>query len=148
MKKPKKPAKKPKNPIKKAYIQEWGTYSNDTLVCVGMNYQDILSRLKKIKAKALIVKNFEKSKETIEQRITGEKNTGFVYWDAETNITLLWFPDWKNDWEHWGCLVHEISHLINFWGNQKSMGHEDEAKAYQFEYLFKEIRRKLWKLYP
>ena len=63
--------------------------------------------------------------------------------------TIMSFGNWANDWRHWDGLLHEVTHLIHaVLGHSKNMMDEDEARAYQTEFLFREIRRKLWKLYP
>ena len=134
-----------KRKIKKfAYIQNWGTYSNQTIVSVGMNHSDMVAYLRKIKAKILILNNFLNNQSVI--RIIEEKVDGLVHKDYQSGVSILMFPNWKNDWKHWDCLIHEVSHLIFFvLGEQKNMANEDEARAYQTEFLFREIRRKLFK---
>ncbi len=132
---------------KKAFIQEWGTYSNQTIVSVGMDVEDMLKYLKRIKAKYEIVKNLAANKEVIEKFLL--EKCASCHIDRENGATILFFPEWKNDWEHWDTLIHEVTHLVHaVLGKMKNMMDEDEARAYQTEYLFREIRRKLWKLIP
>ena len=86
-----------------------------------------------------------KNKALIEEKKLGEGVDGLVHNDQKNGTTILMFSDWKNDWKHWDCLVHEVTHLVHFvLGNMKNMMHEDEGRAYQTEFLFREIRRNLW----
>lgn len=129
----------------KYYIQGWGTYSNETLVCVGMTFDEILAAQKKEKAYPWIKKVMLLDKHLIVEQL----NAGNAFVWHNDGTTLLYFPEWKNNWNHWDTLIHEISHLIDFvMVGGKRMSDETEGKAYQMEYLFREIRRKLWKLYP
>jgi len=133
---------------KKAYLQDWGTYSNQTVVSVGMNFQDMLNYLHKIKSKFSIAENFVKNKENIDLRL-GDQVGGLAHIDHQNSTSIIMFLTWKNDWPNWDSLNHEIAHVVHgILGKDKNMMDEDEARAYQHEYLFKEIRRKLWKLYP
>src|SRR3990167_6645082 len=118
-----------KRKIKKfVYIQDWGTYSNQTIVSIGMNHADMAVYLRKIKAKFSIAKIFLENESTI--KALAEKSDGLVHKDYKNGISILMFPNWKNDWKHWDCLIHEVSHLIFFvLGEQKNMANEDEARA-------------------
>ena len=146
----KKPKTKKVKKQKVAYIQKWGTYDVDTLVIVGMTPKEILRYIRRIKVKDFIVKEFEKDIPDLEKNwMVAEKHTGLLWSNDSFVANLLWFPSWKNDWEHWDTLVHELSHAVHaVLGKHKNMMGEDEAKAYQLEFLFREIRRKLWKLLP
>lgn len=131
---------------KYAYIQNWGTYSNQTAVCVGMSRQEIVNYLRRIKSPAEMAVRFLERTADFDKHIRNNSDTiSKVFYDEGRSI--LSFADWKNDWQHWDYLVHEITHLVhNILGHYKNMMDEDEARAYQTEFLFIEIRRKLWKL--
>ena len=132
--------KRKHKPKKVAYLQGWGTYTNQTLVLVGMSFNEILAHLKRIRADIEVAKEFAKSKEELVAYMEGKCSFGFSH-DART---ILWFPEWKNDWKHWDTLVHEVCHMVHsVLGKSKNMMGEDEARAYQTEYLFREIRLKL-----
>jgi hypothetical protein len=132
-------AKKKISKIKKYhYKQNWGTYLNDTLVFVGYNANEVIKLLDK----------WEKTEYFI-SKINEElfnNNRGVVIFD--NNRTLLWLKEFKDDWEFYEVLIHESHHLIfNVLGECRMMKDEIEAQAYQQEYLFREIRQKLQKVF-
>jgi len=126
------------------YIQDWGTYSNQSIVTVGMSYEEMLTTMKRKKLNKSIVKAFEKDEQGVKQSMAGAN--GFCWSDQITGGTVIAFEDWENNWQHWDCLLHEIVHAIHaILDRNKNMASEDEGRAYQTEYLFREIRRHLWK---
>lgn len=134
-----------KKVLKFAYIQNWGTYSNETVVAIGMSHKDILEYLKRIKAKKEVIENFENAHYGFSERVE-QGVGGIAHIDYQTGTTIIMFPIWENNWKWWDSLLHEITHLVHaILGKNKNMMDEDEARAYQTEYLFREIRRKLWK---
>lgn len=125
------------------FVQEWGTYSNETLVVVGMTKDEILALLKRKKYNKDIVNRFTSHGPSLECFST---KAAFVWAPPQFGATLLYFPEWRFDWDHIETLVHEINHLLFFvLGQKKGMSDETEAMAYQNEFLFREIRRKLFK---
>ena len=129
-----------------AYIQGWGSFSNETLVCVGMNRQEIGKFMKKNKLKSEFISNFSSKTAAFDKHI-GDDSDDLPRVFYDNGRTILSFGNWKNDWEHWDSLNHEICHLVHaILGHHKNMMDEDEGRAYQHEFLFREIRRKLWDL--
>ena len=132
-----------KKPKKFCFIQNWGTYSNDTFVCVGMNHDEIIRAMKKLKVKKNITTAFEQEREEHNIHWLVPKNHSAVLW-FNSGASVLWFPDWKRNWGHISTLIHELYHAVHrILHKDKKMADEDEACAYQLEFLFKEIRRKL-----
>lgn len=143
-----------KNKSKKFwYIQNWGTYSNQTPIFVGYSADEITKELKN--------KRFEIKKDVIEtwqsdiestRKVMSDSNTGAVWF--KDGLSLLWLPDFKDDWKHLETIIHECFHLvIGILGREKMMVNfssntiEEEAMAYQHEFLFRSIRRKLQEKY-
>ena len=126
---------------KKYFLQNWGTYSNDTFVCVGMNKKEITEALKKLSASKDIIDRWENKGCDFH-----EIGSNASVWE-EDGLTLLWFKKWTKTWNDLNVLVHEIYHLIYLvLHKRKGMADEQEGCAYQFEYLFNEMRKKLDKL--
>lgn len=122
------------------FMQGWGTYTNETFVCVGLDNKEIVSGLKKIGANDLceLVESYLKDTPT---GLVGGEHNGFV-WEHDGK-TILWLKDVPNNIQNTSVLVHELSHLIDKIFGRKALLEETEAKAYQFEYLFREIMKKL-----
>jgi len=139
--------KKAKKKKVRAYIQGWGTYTNQTIVVVGMTHDQITGVMRRMKADPKIIAAWDKDKKENDERWLAGANNGCSWF--HDGRSLVWFKDWKNNWEHWDTLVHELSHVIDqVLAVEKGMATETEGKAYQFEYLFRQIRRKLFQLYP
>lgn len=118
---------------KKIFVQNWGTYQNDTLVCIGVTFEEICKYCHK---KLFIAPNPEIEK-TIKEGYPAQTYVN------EDHSSILWMRKFKNNWQSFEILLHEIHHLVyNIFG-LKGMEKEKEAQAYQFEYLFHNIRRKL-----
>ncbi len=127
-----------------AYIQTWGTYDDEMLVTVGMNFDEIVKEMKRLKITKEVSGDFIARKLEFLDMI---ESTSAHLWVFTNGQTLLYFPNWKHDWEHWDTLLHEICHAVHHTlGKHKRMMYEDEAKAYQIEFLFREIRRKFFEL--
>jgi hypothetical protein len=120
-----------------AFIQDWGTYTNETLVIIGMDAEDML---RYVKQNGL---NFSSGfSEKLRRAFKDTNASGRCVFDEGRSI--LWLPSWSNTWEDYDTLIHEIVHLIyRCLCCNKNMGDEDEAQAYQTEYLFRKIRLRL-----
>jgi len=126
-----------KKPKKFAFLQDWGTYGNETLVIVGMDAEEII---KHIQRKGFnFTAGFPASLRRVFKATSVSARCVF-----EEGRSILWLPSWKDDWENWETLMHEIVHLIHrCLCINKHMDEEDEAQAYQMEYLFRAIRIEL-----
>jgi len=127
--------KKPK--FNTIFIQDWGTFSNETLVCVNVDKAQILRYMKQTRIKHEIIALFEAKSETDAQ--------AFVWTPVRTGCTLLWLRTWTGDSEDLDILVHETNHLVFDISRDKGFKDEAEIQAYQQAYLFSEILEKLTK---
>jgi hypothetical protein len=64
-------------------------------------------------------------------------------WDKNTEKSIIVLRDGKNNWDFFESIMHEVHHAVEEISSAKGMIDELEAKAYLFEYLFRNIRRKL-----
>ena len=132
-----------RRPKRLAFLQRWGSYSNETLVIVGATKGEIIAFMKRLDVKEEIIARFERNGPTDDDA----DQLAYVWNPPGTGVTLLYFKDWVNDWDHWDTLLHETNHLIHHvLVKSKGMHEEPEAQAYQQEFLFRTIRRKLWML--
>lgn len=137
---PNKTKKKTKK-TKYMYFQDWGTYGIESIVVVGYNHKEILQKLKKLGARKEILKEIEEEKKSIEPFMRG---CGFFVMLEKTGANILWFSRYGSDWDFIETLIHELFHAVHdCLGTRKSMMEEDDAMAYQQEFLFRSIRRKL-----
>ena len=129
-----------KSPKKFCYLQNWGSFEHETFVVVGMSLKEIL--------RYMVRHAFcEDTIESFEACARNSILTSALVWRKDGR-TVLWFPDWKDDWYHWSTLVHETHHLVNgVLAEHSDMIDEPEAQAYQQEYLFNSIRKRLSKAY-
>jgi hypothetical protein len=134
--------KKHKPRSKCSFIQDWGTYSNQTFVCVGLSFDEITRRLKQFGKAATI--DWLNEETTTRERM--KCASAFVWF--KDGRSVLWLKAWANAWEHFDTLNHETVHLIDFVLTSKGMQDEMEGRAYQHEFLFREIRRALFKRLP
>lgn len=122
------------------FILDWGTYTNQTFFSVGYTPSEILKILKK---KKWVNKEFV---DAITEDLdllndTTGKFSAFVW--HKKGASIFWVPFFEDDWKFWDTIVHETHHLVRFMSDDKMMLDEEEAQAYQQEYFFRTIRRKL-----
>lgn len=123
---------------KTIFIQDFGSTSDQMLVCVGVEKIDVLKYCKKVGVK----KDFLKMVEYLDWEWM-RKQKGVFHWNDESSGTILFLHTPRDEWEYWECLIHELHHAVHEWGKRKCRNEEMEMLAYQQEYLFRSIRRKL-----
>lgn len=67
-----------------------------------------------------------------------EENPGCYIKEWLSRLLLL--SDWKNDWDHWDTLNHEVNHLVEYEAKYRWFEEEMEFKAYLQSWLFKKLR--------
>jgi hypothetical protein len=126
------------------FVQSWGSYSIETIVSVGTTHEEVVRYCKKMKFKKEMIEHLEKSKEEIKK--LQKKSKGLFCILSPGN--LIWINEYTDDWDFYQVLIHELFHAVfGEMGQERGMEKEEEAMAYQQEFLFKEIRRKLYKIY-
>lgn len=125
------------------YIQHWGTYRDDTIVCINASFKMVLSFLKRVKnCRPEIIKDFESRNESWDEHT--KNNPAFMLVVKKVKSSYLWLKEWDNSWQAGDNLIHETNHLIyDMLAESKGMGDEREAMAYQQEFLCKSIRDEL-----
>lgn len=126
--------------FKAIFIQSWGTFTNETLVCVGVTKLEILKYMKRAKVKPELIKRFE-------DKAHNDKAAAFVWTPPNTGCTLLWMGGFCGDDEDIFDIVHETNHLIYDISRDKGFRDEPEIQAYQQEFLFSHILKELRKRY-
>lgn len=118
------------------FIQDWGTFDNDTLVCVGMTKDEILSVIATFHDSYRFVEWFRKNAPN------DECTKGyFMEFEAKSVLSIKVYGD---AWEFWETLIHELHHAVHIvLGHNRGMEEEKEALAYQQQFLFHEMRKKL-----
>lgn len=129
---------KPKSKKRFAFYQQAGIYSNEILVCVGMNTNDAKRFMKRTKATrgvAVIERHADFVEKMLKQGATPQLQ--------DEGSSIIFFGDWENDWKHIDTLTHELFHVVQYIAKEKCFSDEGENCAYLMEYLHREIRRKL-----
>lgn len=122
------------------FLLDWGTYTNQTFFSVGYSPTEILAIMKKIKrVNKEYVGKIEKDLTLLNTEL--DRHAAFVWHSGEASI--FWVPFFEDTWNFWDIIVHETHHLVRVMADDKMMLDEEEAQAYQQEYFFRTIRRKL-----
>ena len=122
----------------KHFITACGTYPNQILISVGGTYKEMVDYLVKEK---IDITDFQEFKEHIEN-FTGKGDKGFEMMNEKGQI-LLYLKEFKDNWETYEVLLHEVCHIVQDLFDQRGMVGEKEAFAYELEYLFRNIRKLL-----
>jgi hypothetical protein len=125
--------------FKAMFFQKWGTFSNETMVCVGVTKTEILAFMKRGWVKPDLIEAFSR------KRGPTEDKCAFVWTPPGTGATVLWMNGFDNDFEDMCTIVHETNHLVYDISRDKGFRDEPEIQAYQQEYLFRNIIAELQK---
>ena len=135
---------KPKNkPL--IFPQDIPPYRHSMLVCVGANSKDVLEWLKKNSKKGIkqdYIK-FVNSHEKLFNEVNNGNQLGYAIAELDKQYLIMVLRKFEDNWGYWECLIHELSHILDWICDWKMLNGETEARAYLHEWLFKEIRRKL-----
>lgn len=130
--------------MKKKFIfsQDAGHLGTSFVVVSGYNAKETLKFIKKIytkeyylKAKSLVDKFFD-----CEER--SHYNAEVLHINDKPYI-LRFKGRVEDSWETWEILIHEITHVVDFYSTRGGFENEPENRAYLMEYLFREIRSKI-----
>ena len=125
--------------MKKAFLIHWGTYPDSTLVSVNMKHEELMkwAREKIQSPKPGYLKALDKTKHERGAWDTG----GFKVFSTEDSDgwSVLFIDNWDNSIQALGTIVHELSHAIDDILVERRGVDCTEAKAYQIEYLLKQI---------
>jgi hypothetical protein len=120
----------------KIWIQDWGTYGEQTLVCIGVTKEEILKWLKKVKGKPMFIAAIEECFEVPTQC------DGCFWYHSVAKGSILWLESLEYTPKSMAILSHEICHAVRrLLIEERNMVNEVEAICYQTEYLTKSILR-------
>ncbi len=122
--------------MSKLWIQDWGTYGEQTLVAIGASKKEILSYLKRHCPKSEFLDNVKSEFEV-------PKNCDGCFWthyNPKFRGSILWLQSLEFTPHSLGVLAHEICHAVRrLLIEERNMVNEVEAICYQTEYLTKNI---------
>lgn len=125
-----------------SWTQDWGTYPDLMTVCVGLgNYQELINDCRRQKCEEW-VKALEDRKAELDDLATTHH---FTTWKFKgITYSVLWLMEWRKTPVAYSVLAHELIHAVSFvLGSRLDIRKENEAFAYQHQFLFKEIIKKL-----
>lgn len=137
--------KKKKSKTPHYFILDWGMWGQETLVCVGIHAEEVQKILEKINKNGNVTVWFKQFGFDVYKKSEQEKKKGIIFFTnkIEAIVPILRLADWKEDWIHYGILMHELVHAIDFMSEHGGWEKEMEARATTFEYLFCNARRAL-----
>jgi hypothetical protein len=132
----------------KIFSQVFEIFDAEMVVCVGIKSGNNLATwLKKFGVKK--VKNLL-SKENIAEidSIIAKRYEGFIYrvTKDKENYYFLYLRDFKNSWQSFDVLLHELVHYKQLQWENKRIKDEFEFEAYFVESCYRVLRRKLFKI--
>lgn len=130
-------------PFKKIFLQDWGTYGEQMVVAVGVSMDEVIKYLKRLKARKEAIEAVEADAKDMSELMSTSK--GFFAKPMNPSCgSILWLKEWDGSWASNDVLTHELFHAVyNTLGKGKAMMEEQEAMAYQQQYLSESIRRVL-----
>lgn len=124
----------------KIWIQDWGTYGEQTLVCFGSTKEEILKYLKKNKCSLIFLEAIKKEFEI------PARCDGCFWYNQGAKGSILWLEKFEWTAHCMGVLAHEITHAVRrLLIEERDMYDEVEAVCYQTEYLTKNILKRATK---
>lgn len=124
------------------FVQDSGHLGSSFVVCSGYDKKEVLKFIKK----KFVKEYYEKAKELIDGYYDSDETKHYVaeVYHSDNKPYILRFKRKVEDsWETWETLIHEITHVVDFYSTRGGFENEPENRAYLMEYLFREIRRKI-----
>ena len=129
------------------FSQDIPPYRHEMLVCVGATQKEAIRWIKRFGVKSVksdYVGWLEKN-EKLFTEISEGNQLGYAVANLEKHYLVLILRKFEDNWSYWECLIHELSHILDWICDWKMLNGETEARAYLHEWLFREIRRELQK---
>ena len=121
----------------KVFLQDIPPYEQNLLVCSGVTKsKQVMDFVTNKEVKQWVKDNGQKFAD-----ILNDKKQGYAI--NHDNFLILIIKPYKNHWDWYETLLHELNHIVFWITEAKSLQGEMEAQAYLQEWLFREIRRKL-----
>jgi hypothetical protein len=121
--------------------------SSDLLICVGVKkgkqIADWLNKYGTKEAKKLLTPEIIKE---LDESLTGKLNAFlYVLEQEDANFYFICLKEFKNKWECFETLLHEIIHYKQFQWRDMRIRDEIEFEAYFVEHCFRSLRKELFK---
>lgn len=126
----------------KIFIQDCGSYTNEILVICGATKKETYSFMKKKKIKHSCAKWVLEDFDHWQEKLKTDSGALFA-WNSQICAMAMILNKPKNDWRFFENLLHECHHAVWQITKQKAIQEEPENQAYLFDFLFRNIRRKI-----
>ena len=123
----------------RVFIQDCPPYNHTVLVCSGVTSS---KQIEKVITTKKVLKWVKENGQVFADVLNNKKEALAINHDK---FLILILKPYKNDWQFWDTLLHELNHIVFLLSEMKMLQTEMEAQAYLHEYLFREIRRKFLK---
>ncbi|MFA5990453.1 MAG: hypothetical protein WC803_12730 [Sphingomonas sp.] len=127
---------------KHIFIQDTGIFVDEFVVAVGCTEKDIrqFAKKEKLKKELFLDVVFEDDF----KEIVSSDSAYTIYNKEFNNVVLVNLSKNDDSWDFLTSLLHEVVHVVQRIEIRKGLQKEDEARAYLTEYLFTNIRRKIY----
>ena len=127
---------------KHIFVQDCGILNFDIVVLVGVDEKYFKDWSKKNR-KLICKEEADYILENIDFTLDDKNSDGFLHYNYEKGYFVLVTKEAVDEWDYWTILLHEITHAAQHLSEKYYFKGEREFEAYMFEYLFKNIRRKI-----
>lgn len=137
---------KMKKPItKKLFFLHIPIYEREICIIVGMTHDEAVKEAKKQKCTKKFIEDleWETAKELCDKVADKIASTQGAVVRVNDESYFVFLKPYKNDWEYFDTLSHELFHLVQFMGDILKFWDDVEPPAYLHTWLFKELRRVL-----
>lgn len=132
--------------MKHFYLYTNEIFNSELLICVGLNTDQIVKRLPKYLTKdAVKVFQDRVNIECIRSQIEEKYVNGFLVSFIKDGIAFyfLWFREFKDNWESFDLLNHEIVHYRQMQFEERGIKNEIEFEAYFQQSVCRSLRKLL-----
>ena len=127
------------------FTQEVNPYRHQITVFAGCSQKEAEVWAKKhiLKTELKDYLEFIKNNEQLFTEVLNKNQLGYAICHEKKQYIVIILQKFEDTWSYWECLLHELSHVLDWLVEWKLLDGETEARAYLHEWLFNRIRRKI-----
>lgn len=130
------------------FYQDCGIFQSDFIVSIGNSLEECVLKARKAGTSSYFIGMLKEFPSAFDKPKNDDQTAALIFEDKADRVVALVIPIQFDgfSWEFTDTILHEIVHVVQTLRRAKGFK-DDETEAYLTEYLFKEIRKKIMRLW-